>query len=234
MNFKQALWPEATEKRFVLTDYRKAGFSTAESDEISLIHKNLHHGQLRSLGFGVGAFVLSQYSGFFKNRAIARYSVATITGIVTYYCFDFFTRSDRKAANSSLGNTYTNNLYNTNKRTFNRTFYTFNRRFQKEEIEQFLFNEKLNKFGRKNFVHNPYVHPEEKEHRIKHDTFNDGKQYLSNNMKDLINDQNAEKILNGEKIMMKPYKITDHCDHTGGRVKVPTMGKNKLWKYMAN
>ena len=234
MTLKDLIWPQATEKKHIHTDYRKAGLSAEESEIVGFIHQKFYYGYRPSLAAGLFCATSVGLLGFYKDRPTLRYGIIGATGISAYLIYDYVTRYDRKSANTNFGNTYTNNLYNTNKRIFSRTFHTFNRKFIKEEIEQFLFNEKLHRFGRKNYVYNEYVHPAKKEHRIKHDTFNDGKQYLSSNMKDLIKDQNAEKILNGEEVMMKPYKITDHCDHTGVRIQVPTVSTSKLGQYMAN
>ena len=129
---------------------------------------------------------------------------------------EYVFNANRRGANTYLSNAYTNNNIIANKHDFIQNFELFNRKFTEEEIEQMLFNTKLKTYGRKKYTYNPLVHGDDEEKfKAKHQLFNSGKHVISETIKSDIDAQNTAKISSNEKIILKPFKITDHIDPHG-------------------
>ena len=200
------------------------GFTRDEAENLDYINNRLNAGKLLGIVSGVGAFVLVMRRRPFKLNQSRNVFAGVIISASSAFLVDYLFRYDRTAGNTFDSNLYTNQLFNANKRQFARNFDDFNRKFTSEEIEQFLFNEKLRTFGKKNFVHNEHVHPPLEEHRVKHKTYNDGVWYFSADIQKRINIENAEKILDGEKVQQKPFVLMDHVDKTGMKLGAMSLG----------
>ena len=133
---------------------------------------------------------------------------------------NYLGKYNRKASNTYIGNIYSNNLLNQNKNSLVQKFYKFNRKFTEEEIDQFKFNKLLKERGRKKYHYNHHIHGDnESEHRIRHDTYNDGKRYLPLKLIEKIKRQNKLKDLNGEALHLKPFQVNDAIDQSGLKFK---------------
>ena len=219
---------EITDAKRIPLPLMHTGFTRDEALNLDYINSHLNYGKTFGVLAGLTTFGLTVYRKPFKHSLNRNIVAGIIFAGSNAFIVDYLFRYDRTAGNTYDSHLYTNQLFNLNKRLFARNFEEFNRKFLPDEIEQFMFNEKLKTYGRKNFVHNEHVHPPLEEHKIKHKAFNDGVQYMSHEMQKKINIENAEKILDGEKIKIKPFVLSDNCDYTGvnvGAVRLTTLKK---------
>ena len=221
---------EHTKREHKILPLMHTGFSREEALNLAYIYQRLNAGKICGLITAIGAYTLTMRRKPFKLNKSRNMLAGAVAAGSSAFVVDYLFRYDRTAGNTFDSNLYTNQLYNSNKRQFARNYEDFNRRFTPEEIEQFLFNEKLRTFGRKNFVHNEHVHPPLEEHQVKHNTYNDGVWYFSADIHKRINTDNAEKILDGEIIKMKPFVLLDHVDYTGMKLGAVSLGTLSMMK----
>ncbi len=121
-----------------------------------------------------------------------------------------------RRSNSYIQSFYEQHKINASKRSFLLNYKCFNRKFTPEEMDQFVFNIKLKYRGPKLYHYNPYIHGEdESQHQQRHDMFNQGVQFMSQEMIQNISQSNKSKTENGETIQMAPFKVNEHLDVTG-------------------
>jgi hypothetical protein len=138
---------------------------------------------------------------------------------------NFFLRSNRTGANTPFANIYTNNILVHNKRQIVSNFYSFNRKFTQEEIEQMRFNLNLKKFGPKKYTYNPNIHgPDEAKHREKHERFNSGVLVVTQESLAKINKENQAKIAAGENVHIYPFNFMNHVTTDGTDVGLVKFG----------
>ena len=138
---------------------------------------------------------------------------------------NYFFNYNRRAGNTPIGNSYSNNILMANKFDLIQNFEPLNRKFTKDEVEQMLFNGKLKTYGRKKYIYNPHVHGDnEAAFKARHELFNSGKHVITHEIQHDIDQQNDAKVANQETIILKPFKITEHMDVNGAREGVQKFG----------
>ena len=114
--------------------------------------------------------------------------------------------SPRIAADTDMAKYYSNNVLTSYKRGVLQMT-SFNRKFLPSEIEQFLFNENLQKKGRKRYIYNPKVHGEdEAEFKQWFRRMNSGKYDFSNRFYKQIEQANEAKLKEREIVQLVPWR----------------------------
>lgn len=94
-----------------------------------------------------------------------------------------------------------------------------NRRFSDDEIEKFEIHKNFNSDFQRRFIYNPHVHGEDEAafwERVKLLKSPEAL-YKNKGVSEKIMLENADKVSQGEKIVFKPYDITEDVDRSGNK-----------------
>lgn len=204
------------------------GFSREEAKVLSWLRHRMDIGKY--LGLAGGLLMLASIRKghllpvpLVNRRIDSRVIIGTFG--LSFIVGNYFFNHNRRAANTPLGNLYSNNNLMANKFDLIQNFEPLNRKFTKDEVEQMLFNGKLKTYGRKKYIYNPHVHGDDEEvFKARHELFNSGKHVITHDIKREIDEQNHAKVANQETITLKPFKITEHMDIHGARENVQKFG----------
>ena len=191
--------------------YQREGFNRTEAVNLSWLSNAKCSGDGNGVAVGIGLVVLFnkrivdltyKLPYLFYGRTglwLLRILIPCFAGITAQYFATFY----RKGSNGAYGNLYSNNSYVYAKDSLIRNFVILNRRFTEDERKQFLFNIQLQKKGQKKYVFNPLLHGSEEEYRKEYERMNGGKAVLSQKSKDEIEQDNREKVVKHEGIVLQ-------------------------------
>lgn len=101
---------------------------------------------------------------------------------------------------------------------YSRNFEVMNRKFTDEEVEKFEIHKNFNPDFQRRFIYNPHVHGEDEAafwEKVK--ALKSPELYKNKVVSEKIQSENAAKVSQGEKIILKPYDITEDVDRSGNK-----------------
>ena len=197
------------------------GFSHDEAVRLAWLRNRIEMGKY--IGSAIAALTIyGIYKGHKYPLPFINYQLniplALAIGAAGIAAGQYYFNANRRGANTYLSNFYTNNNIMASKHDFIQNFELFNRKFTKDEIEQMLFNSKLKVYGRKKYIYNAVIHgDDEDKFKARHQLFNSGKHVITDYIQNDIHEQNVAKIMANEKIVLKPFKVSEHIDPHGSK-----------------
>ncbi len=163
------------------------GFSCVEADNLEYIVSRKNTGRI--FGFGCAAPWIAYHLRNYIHLPRAARNPVKLAGYLAVspffiYFWEIMFNHKRKGSNTKLANMYSNTILSINKRNLVQEFYSFNRKFTPEEIDQFIFTEQLRTRGTKNYTYNEYVHGDEETHKKRHFAWNNARRFLYGNIKE--------------------------------------------------
>lgn len=99
---------------------------------------------------------------------------------------------------------------------FRHSFEPLNRKFTREEINQFFIKRGKNAGDQRKWIYNPHIHGDKEEFdREIENASHSRPAFKLPNVKAKIEEENKQKIAAGEEILDKPFDLRDVIDLTG-------------------
>ncbi|KRX10297.1 hypothetical protein PPERSA_09681 [Pseudocohnilembus persalinus] len=207
------------------------GFSAEEAENLTWLQNHRNRGKYWGLGVGIfTVYTCEKYITnacrmhvplFYYNKSL---SVLLRLGLVytSYLAFDYLYTSHRYSSNNKYTNftIFNNRAYQDSRCSFLQNFEPLNRRFTEEEKQQFLGRQESvsEQKGERNWIYNPNIHGEDEEawrHHVQQHYVENKSAATNLLVVNQIQEENREKIYNGEAIQYKPFQTNDYVDRTG-------------------